>query len=141
MSKKYLGATLVEVIIVVTIISMLVVIFITVFRTQLFRGNDAKRKGDLFKIAVALEEYEKDKNCYPAQAMVGCNPGVGLKPYLDKVPCDPITQTSYFYEPGAGACPASYKIYSILENKLDEDFTPGIGPGGGYNYVVTSPNI
>ena len=81
--------TLVELLIVVSIIILLVLIAIAFFRGQLFKGLDAKRKADINRIKVAIEEYEKDHDCYPPPQIVVCDPGTGLSPYLDKIPCDP----------------------------------------------------
>lgn len=134
------GATLTEIIIVVTIISALVLIFISFFRTQIFKGNDARRKGDLARMQVAVEEYEKDNSCYPLSNLVTCSPGTGLRPYIDKLPCDPISNASYYYEYEDTLCPGWYRIYSVLENSNDKDYTAGAGPDNAFNYFVESPN-
>lgn len=110
------------------------------FRTQIFKGGDVKRKTDIKKIQIAIEEYEKDHDCYPLPQIVNCNPGDGLKPYMDKIPCDPQTKTSYFYDYDNGSCPSWYILYSKLENDKDDDVTDAIGPGGLYNYFASSPN-
>lgn len=130
-SNKVEGVTLVELLVVVAVISMLTVISVSFLRPQLFKGTDAKRKSDLRRIQVALEEYEKDKNCYPAPDLLGCNPGVGLTPYLSKIPCDPKTKQSYFYENEGTSCPSWYRIYANLENTQDPE---------GPNFYLGSPN-
>lgn len=134
------GLTLTEILIVVGIITFLVLMAMWYFRNQIFKGNDAKRKGDIKRIQVAIEEYEKDNNCYPLPHLVVCNPGDGLKPYLSKVPCDPITKASYYYNYEDSTCPSWYRIYAKLENTSDKDITANIGPYGAYNYYATSPN-
>ncbi len=134
------GLTLVELVIVVVIIAILVLIAIAYFRGQLFKGNDAKRKSDIARIKIAVEEYEKDYNCYPPPELMTCNPGTGLRPYLEKIPCDPDTHASYVYVYDDKPCPSWYKIFSDLENESDDAATPGIGPGSAFNYVSGSPN-
>ena len=90
--------TLTEILVVVAIISLLSVLVTGYLRTQVFKGNDARRKADLNRIGIALEEYEKDNGCYPLPNLVVCNPGIGLQPYLDKIPCDPETGEDYVYD-------------------------------------------
>ncbi|MFC1625469.1 type II secretion system protein [Patescibacteria group bacterium] len=134
------GFTLVELMIVISILSFLVLVSVLASRTQIFKGYDARRKGDIHKIQVAVEEYEKDNNCYPLPQYVACNPGVNLKPYTNKVPCDPRTNASYFYDHQDSACPQWYRIYSKLENENDESIISNIGPNGAFNYSASSPN-
>lgn len=133
--------TLIELIIVIAILAILAVIAIVAFRNQIFKGNDAKRKADLNRIGVAAEEYEKDHNCYPPADLVVCTPvDSGLQPYLNNIPCDPITHLSYYYEPGPGSCPAWYRIFTKLENTTDASIFPGIGFNGEDNFYTGSPN-
>lgn len=138
--KNYKAFTLVELMIVVSILAFIAIIAIAYFRGQLFKGNDARRKADLNRIGVAVEEYEKDHNCYPLPYIVQCDPGTGLQPYLEKTPCDPRTNTTYEYEYEDSACPSWYRIYTVLDNVNDPKVTEGIGPGAAYNYSQSSPN-
>ncbi|KKR39912.1 MAG: hypothetical protein UU03_C0001G0014 [Candidatus Woesebacteria bacterium GW2011_GWA1_40_45] len=137
--------TLVEIIVVVSIITFLAVLILVAFRSQLFKGTDAKRKSDIRRIQTAIEEYEKDHDCYPLPQVVVCSPGTGLVPYLSKIPCDPDTKASYYYEHEGVACPHWYRIYANLANVNDLDIgklgcTNGCGPGSSYNYIASSPN-
>ncbi len=138
MGRKNSGFTLVELIIVVSIIAALALTAIAYFRGQLFKGNDAKRKGDINRIKIAVEEYEKDHNCYPLT--VSCSPGTGLKPYLDKVPCDPTTKASYYYEHQDSICPGWYRVYTNLDNDSDPSIVNGIGPNAAFNFEESSAN-
>ncbi|MFH1970891.1 MAG: prepilin-type N-terminal cleavage/methylation domain-containing protein [Patescibacteria group bacterium] len=144
--KKNKGLTLTEVLIVVSIIVILLVLIMAFFRNQLFKGQDARRKGDLNRISIAIEEYEKDNNCYPPEALVeNCNPGIGLRPYLDKIPCDPVTNSYYEIEIEESSCPSWYRIYANLTNEKDLDIeelgcTYGCGPDYAYNFYISSPN-
>jgi len=126
--------------VVISIIVILALVIIWFLRSQVFKGNDAKRKGDIHRIQVAIEEYEKDHDCYPPPQLVVCNPGDGLKPYLSKIPCDPTTGASYFYEYEDSSCPSWYRIYTNLENLSDPDIDGACGPGYAFNYYETSPN-
>lgn len=93
------------------------------------KARDAKRKSDLKKISIALEDYLNDHRCYPDE--VTCDPGTGLVPYLNKIPCDPKTKESYYYE-RPDDC-SKFGLYTDLEA---ED---GVNCND-YDYVVTSPN-
>jgi type II secretory pathway pseudopilin PulG len=132
--------SLIEILIVVAILIILILLAIGLYLRQLNKGNDGKRKSDLHRIKIAVEEYEKDHDCYPLPDQVICKPGNGLIPYLSKIPCDPITKASYYYEYEDDACPKWYRIYALLQNVSDRDAIASIGPGGVYNYYVESPN-
>jgi len=125
------------------VISIIVVLALVIFwflRNQILKGNDAKRKGDIHEIQVAVEEYEKDNDCYPLPQFVVCNPGDGLKPYLSKIPCDPTTGASYYYEHEGSSCPSWYRIYTNLQNLSDADIVGACGPGYAFNFCAASPN-
>lgn len=130
------GLTLIEIIIVVVIVAILILIFIAYFRSQIFRANDAKRKADLSRIKVAIEEYEKDFNCYPEPQLVTCEPGNGLAPYIEKIPCDPESNASYYYDYDSSACPRWYRIYAVIS----ETDTSAMDECGSYNYYTGSEN-
>lgn len=140
MTKRQKGFTLTELVIVLALIAFLVLIVIMLARRHLLKGNDARRKGDIKTIQVAVEEYEKDNDCYPLPQLVTCDPGDGLLPYLSTVPCDPITKASYYYDYENTGCPQWYRIYAKLENEIDEEAFSACGPEGAYNYYAASPN-
>jgi len=138
MNRK--GLTLVELLIVVSVISFLAILITVFLRSQVFKGNDARKKADIKRIGIAVEEYEKDNNCYPIASLVSCNPGKGLTPYINKIPCDPITKASYMYEHEDSSCPRWYRIYGLIENESDVDYIDNIGPNGDFTYYYSSPN-
>lgn len=138
--KKHLGFTLIEVIIVISILSFLILMVAYLSRKQIFKGYDAKRKADLHRIQIAIEEYEKDHDCYPTEELLECNPGTGLQPYLTKIPCDPETNESYVFEIPESECPNWYILYSNLANSETSICSLGCGPGYSYNFYVSSPN-
>lgn len=140
--KKQLsrGVTLIEIIIVVTIIVVLAVIALVYLRSQAFKGQDGRRKADIRRIQTAAEEYERDHNCYPLPSLMSCNPGTGLTPYINKIPCDPVNGGSYMYIIQDSVCPTWYKIYSKLGNSQDASIINNIGPNSAFNYVAGSAN-
>ena len=145
LKKKHKGFTLTELLVVISIIAFLVALVVIYLRSQIFKGNDARRKGDIHNISIAIEEYEKDNDCYPRPELIICKPGTGLRPYLDKIPCDPVTNASYYIEMPDSVCPNWYRIYARLENDKDSDIsrvgcTYGCGPDYSFNYYAGSPN-
>jgi len=143
------GLSMIEVLIVVVVIGILAVILLNYFNPLKKRDQavDSRRKSDLNRLAVALEDYYGDNNCYPKELF--CTPADkadDLKPYLGTVPCDPITGESYYYEPEAVDCPQYYRIYTNLKREDDlqvaeVDCQYGCGPDYAYNYGVSSPNV
>ena len=139
------GFTLIEALVVTTIIAILIAIGFTTFKTQLIKGRDARRKADLSKLQKALEDRLNDAQCYPDDLV--CN--VDFRPYLAKVPCDPANNLyfNYFYSYDSSKnCKSWYKIYTRLENEKDPIIAKvgcedGCGPGRNYNFWIGSPNV
>jgi prepilin-type N-terminal cleavage/methylation domain-containing protein len=138
--KKPRGFTLIEIIIVMAIIALLMVAAFFLAKGQYVKGRDARRKADMHKIQEAVEEYEKDHDCYPQPELVVCTPGTGLIPYLSKVPCDFATGENYYYENDNDTCAKWYRMFIFLDNLNDKDIISRIGPSGKYNFYLASPN-
>lgn len=143
--KKNLGFTLLEVVIVLTVVVMLAVSVLWSFQKQRSRGVDGRRKADLKNLQVILEDYFNDKGCYPTSAEMSCDPGTSLQPYITKLPCEPGTKNSYFYEPGPGSCPLWYNLYTNVEDTTDQTIgrnccAGSCGPNLAYNWKVSSPD-
>jgi len=143
------GLSMIEVLIVVVVIGILAVILLNYFNPleKRDRAVDSRRKSDLDRLAVALEDYYGDNNCYPDELL--CTPADksdDLKPYLGTIPCDPATGESYYYEPEDVDCPQYYRIYTDLKWEDDPQVAEvgcqyGCGPDYAYNYGVSSPNV
>ena len=131
------GMTLSEIVVVIAVVGLLALMAIMSLKpsVQIAKANDSRRKADLKKIATALEDYLGDHPCYPSAEQMSCNPGTGLRPYLDKIPCDPETGSDYPYEWGPEDNCSMFAVYSTL--KLETENFYGEDKG---NYVVTSPN-
>jgi len=112
MKRSAPGFTLVELLVVISIMAIMAVIGITVFSGVQKTARDAKRKEDLLAIAIALEQYKAQNGYYPPiSAMQGwcatiCNTDNAavknaLAPiFANGVPCDPTRSGStgdYYY--------------------------------------------
>ncbi len=150
-NKNFYGVTMIELLVVVAFLALLVLLGVFVYKRQIFKGYDARRKSDLNRIKIALEEYEKDNNCYPPflPSCGGSDAGI-LKGYISKIPCDPHTGENYVYyvDPTTPGCGSWFWIFTNMENNSDQQVAE-LGCGGricgpdtnyGYNYYVTSPN-
>ncbi len=141
--KKHSGLSLIETIIVMAIIALLLIAFLVMLFDQLPKSRDAKRKSDLNLIQTAFEDYYNDNECYPPTGSLDNCGSEDLRPYLRNIPCDPMDEQPYQYQPAGNVC-AGYRIYTRLENNdpiIDEIGCTG-GCGGGldasYNYGVSS---
>lgn len=86
-SKK--GFTLIEIIIVLTLIGILVGLGLPQYKTAAKRAREAVLKEDLFILRKLIDQYFMDKGKYPASLQALVEDG-----YLRKIPVDPMTGSS-----------------------------------------------
>jgi len=86
MAKK--GFTLIEMLIVVTIIGILVSILVPQYKYSVLRAKEAVLKENLFQIRDAINKYCFDKKKYPAELS-----DLVSSRYLRDIPFDPISKT------------------------------------------------
>jgi prepilin-type N-terminal cleavage/methylation domain-containing protein len=111
-NKKYkheLGFTLVELMVVLSTIAVLLMIAAIAYRAQISKGYDARRKTDIHQIKIALEEYEKDNDCYPPALDSSLDPYI---PYIPTDPAPPYVPYTYFSEPDS--CPSWFWMFTNL---------------------------
>ena len=145
--RRSWGFTLIELMVVVSIIAILVAIAISGYSTFQKNSRDVRRKSDLATIQSALEQYHADQGNYPSIDKVRTDNSLtdpdGNKTYLNKIPGDPLGGTTdYAYYPLPIGCDnqptycTSYRICAMLEN------LPGGGSctdGSARNYEARSP--
>lgn len=83
------GFTLIELIVVVTIISILAAIALPNFRVAITQAKEATLKENLFRLRDLIDQYYVDKGQYPGSLDSLVEDG-----YLRKLPNDPITGAS-----------------------------------------------
>jgi general secretion pathway protein G len=148
MNKK--GFTLIELLVVIAIIGMLSALLVPNFMGARERARDAQRKSDLKQIQKALEMYRQDQNppLYPTAAgnrfgttsTCGSSFNSGSTIYMNKIPCDPLGPTPYYYSPNNTNL--TFQLCACLENKADSDSSTSCpcGPcSSGKCYIVTEP--
>lgn len=132
MFSKHPGFTLAEISIVISLVVIIGLAILTQINpsTQIFKAYDSRRKADLQKIKIAMENYYADHECYPSfpfdtstnRYYYTCNSDL-LKPYLPTIPCDPATKTSYalHLSPADTTCPQVFVVYAKTDFKGDDD--------------------
>ena len=83
------GFTLVELLIVLSLVSILAAMGVVQYRNSVQLGREAVLRRDLFAMRDAIDQYYADKNKYPASLDALVSDG-----YLRSIPSDPITRTA-----------------------------------------------
>ena len=131
MSKR--GFTLVELLVVISIIGILATLVMANLNSARSRARDAQRKSDVRSIATALRLYFNDKGYYPSSnssgEILGCGSAgtsvcdwgsewsVGTTVYMPTLSKDPLTGQTYAYELGTSS--DMFTLSACLENKSD----------------------
>lgn len=83
------GFTLIEMIIVISIVMILTSIAIPVYRMHILRAREAVLKEDLYSMRTSIDQYTQDKNKAPQALDDLVNTG-----YLHLIPKDPFTDSN-----------------------------------------------
>jgi prepilin-type N-terminal cleavage/methylation domain-containing protein len=167
--KNRKGFTLVELLVVISILGILATIGLVAFSSAQARGRDTQRKSDLKQISTALELYYSDYQVYPASSndgeIMGCPSAVipkacvwggsgttseftdGKTTYFQHLPKDPSAGIGYYYrvvDPGSDGTGSKFQIFAYLENSQDPQIitTATSYPCGTKtcNFALTSSN-
>ncbi len=82
------GFTIIELLVVVSIIVILASLGMAQYRQSVVRAREAVLKEDLFRMRDAIDQYYADKNKYPSTLEDLVSEG-----YLREIPVDPITNS------------------------------------------------
>ena len=117
LNRKGKGFTLVELLVVITIIAILSVTAFVTLGGETVKARDSKRKQDLSLIQNALEIVFINETGYPDDPLaIGDGDGEIKKKYLSEVPRDP---RDHDYEYGLKG--STYLMVATLENDGDPD--------------------
>jgi len=83
------GFTLVELLIVISLISILAAMGLVQYRNSVMSSKEAVLSTDLFRMRDAIDQYYADKSKYPSSLDSLVSDG-----YLRKIPEDPITKSA-----------------------------------------------
>ncbi|MGE5487366.1 MAG: type II secretion system protein [bacterium] len=91
--RARLGFTLVEILIVMTIISILVSVAVPMYQKAVLRAKESLLRSNLFTMRTVIDEYTYDKQKAPQSLQDLVSEG-----YLRQIPVDPITGSSDTWE-------------------------------------------
>jgi general secretion pathway protein G len=92
-SSRQRGFTLIELIVVMTILSLLATVGIAGYRQKVRTAKEAVLKENLFQINHALEQHRADRGKYPSSLTPLRELG-----YLRDIPVDPMTQSKDMWQ-------------------------------------------
>ena len=126
------GFTLIELLIVIAIIGVLATIFFANYLGVRQRARDSQRKSNLRQIQAALELYRYDWGSYPdvlysTNCPTSSSLMRGTVTYMQKIPCDPSSNSFYMYPPGNYfySVSGAYSLIACIENTKDTDPNTG----------------
>jgi len=110
-TQKQKGFTLIEIIIVFTLIGILVGLALPQYKYAAKRAREAVLKENLFQLRKLIQQYHADKGKYPAylQTLVD-------EEYLRKIPVDPMTKSAETW-------------VEVRDTLTEEDLFSGLEPG------------
>lgn len=119
-ARKNLGFTLLELLVVITIISILVGLLAVNLSKVEMKARDTSRKQDLKEIQKALELYQQDQLVPQFPATADLNVLAGY--YMKEVPEPPLVAAGevYYYQRGESDY-LTYQLYACLENASDPE--------------------
>lgn len=126
------GFTLIELMVVVSIIALLSALAVTSVGGALRKARDARRKNDIKAIKTAMEFYYQENGFYPNTGSPNSSTGgnwlngsanpVVVPKYMSQAPIDPVNNATYNFLYYIGSRWGSgYLIYTHLEDPNDPD--------------------
>jgi len=107
------GFTLIEIMVVMTLIVVLAAMGMAQYRNSVKRAEESVLKENLFRMRDAIDQYYADKSKYPSDLSALASEG-----YMREVPTDPMTQskdtwTTTQAEPDANNPASQLGIYDV----------------------------
>lgn len=146
--KNNKGFTLMELLVVISIMGVLTIISFSSFKNAQIKARDSQRKSDLNNISKALMMYYSDKGIFPSTFEFGKTLGLGFTGdnslvYMRETPEDPKNLAPYTYVYKVDPTFKKFNLFANLENKEDSQCDGAYtiaGVGTSYCYGISSPN-
>jgi len=139
---KTFGFTLVEILVVATIVALLAAGGVVSYSQFGKQSRDARRKADIEQVRAALEMYKSNNvsSSYPTAALGLDTLVTGTIKYLNAIPLDPKTNATYItYTPLPNGCNGSTTVCTnyTLTGALDNGDIYQTDPLGGTTVTAT----
>ena len=150
--QKSKGLSLIELLVVISVVSILTTVGVAMFRTAQAKGRDSIRKTNLQHLSLALEGYLQKYGSYVGSVSRGgtsldCTTDTGnfysaIAPYITGiVPTDPLDQTKQYCYLSINNG-SSYRLFAKLENCQDSEvINQSTCATDNFNYSRTSPDL
>lgn len=149
-NKNKYGFTLVELLVVISIIGILTMISVASYTTAQIKARDSQRKSDLDGISKALMLYYNDTGSFPGSFPFGDSAvgftGANAIIYMRIAPQDPKNSNDSTYQYIYKTDGKSFNLFSKLENTSDSQCLVNDNDGKRevndvyYCYGISSPN-
>jgi general secretion pathway protein G len=122
------GFTLIEIIIVLSIIGLLVGLGLPTYKSATVKAREAVLKENLFILRKLIDQYAMDKGKYPASLQT-----LVQESYIRSIPLDPMTHQANWFEvreqpspedPMLNEMPGVIDVKSVSEDKSPVDGSP-----------------
>ena len=139
--KNLAGFSLLELLVVISIMGILISLGVVAFSTVQKKGRDARRRTDIKAMQDAFEQYKAENTTYTTcSAMAGYDGGTG--PIMPGgLPSDPKSADSYVYNTATGCDATGYCVCALLEGGSGNSSAPSAADcnfGAGNYYCLTN---
>jgi prepilin-type N-terminal cleavage/methylation domain-containing protein len=151
-NKKKFGFTLVELLVVISIIAILTMVTLSTFTESQKKSRDGARKANLKSLSEAINMYYADTGSFPEAINFGNELSkIDGTIYMKKTPKE-TSSGVHKLQYDVSTTRKSFRLYTNLENESDKDCTcylintptcSGLGYSisKGCGYIITSSNI
>lgn len=123
MKKIFLGLSIIEVLVVITVMGLLVSVIVFTVSEVRNSSRDTARLAHVSQIQTALRAYYRDQGVYPSALTPGSSLAAGNTVYMEEVPSYPLPADGscaddYQYEYNQLLSGQSYELYFCLGEPL-----------------------